>query len=122
MILRVGFKTEATNKTGFGHLKRLLNLLQGWSAVSPLFISREPLPIIPYESVVVESAEDFRSRIVSLDLLIIDEPQILESFINVIPEEIKLAGFDELGQLRDKLHIHFATTLLGLDNKVKQRG
>lgn len=122
MTIRIGLKTEATELSGFGHLKRLLNLITGWSGISPTFISSAPLPEIGCKKILVDSAQAFLVAIKDLDLLIIDEPQLDASFLKVIPPQLKLAGFDELGELRDQLHIHFVTTLLGLDNYIQQRG
>ena len=120
--IKLGLKTEATWKTGFGHLKRLQNLVEGWANVEPLFISVNKLPDIDYSNLQIESAGDFHEAICDLDLLIVDEPQLQSRFLEAIPENFKVVGFDELGELRNRLNIHFVTTLLGLDNQVIQRG
>ena len=122
MKIKLGLKTEATWSTGFGHLKRLQNLVDNWNNVEPLFISSEILPTLKYNSLQVESASDFAEVIRDLDMLIIDEPALSSEFLESISADCKVIGFDELGLLRDRLNIHFATTLLGLENRVQYKG
>ncbi len=122
MKIKLGLKTEATWKTGFGHLKRLQNLVKDWSNVEPLFISSCRLPALDYTNVQIHSADEFYEVITGLDILLVDEPELESRFLNAIPANFKVAGFDELGELRDRLNVHFVTTLLGLDNQVRERG
>ena len=120
--IKLGLKTEATWITGFGHLKRLQNLVAHWQAVEPLFISSAVLPKLQYNNAQVNSAADFVEVVQDLDILIVDEPELDLKFLRSIPSDCKVVGFDELGLLRDRLNIHFATTLLGLENFIQKRG
>ena len=93
MKIKLGLKTEATWITGFGHLKRLQNLVAHWQAVEPLFISSAVLPKLQYNNAQVNSAADFVEVVQDLDILIVDEPELDLKFFKIDSIGLQSGGF-----------------------------
>ena len=115
MKIKLGLKTEAALDYWIWPFETATKSVANWQAVEPLFISSAVLPKLQYNSAQVNSAADFVEVVQDVDILIIDEPELDLKFLRSIPADCKVVGFDELGLLRDRLNIHFATTLLGLE-------